>query len=93
MGADPAPQPIASRVVPPDPSITSAIGRHHTLESAVADGLLERDQAYAPPDRLIHARETGAVIAEHHECELRPEREEVLPHETRGDGIATRETL
>lgn len=37
MGADPAPQPIASKVVPPDPSITSAIGRHHTLESAVAD--------------------------------------------------------
>lgn len=32
-----APKPIASRVVPPDPSITSAIGRHHTLPTAVAD--------------------------------------------------------
>lgn len=31
------PQPIGSRVVPPDPSITSAIGRHHTLPTAVAD--------------------------------------------------------
>lgn len=32
-----APQPVGSRVVPPDPSITSAIGRHHTLPTAVAD--------------------------------------------------------
>lgn len=31
------PQPIGSRVVPPDPSITSAIGRHHTLPTAIAD--------------------------------------------------------
>lgn len=31
------PQPIGSKVVPPDPSITSAIGRHHTLPTAVAD--------------------------------------------------------
>ncbi|MCR5976555.1 ATP-binding protein [Gordonia jinghuaiqii] len=37
MGTTSAPQPIGSRVVPPDPSITSAIGRHHTLASAVAD--------------------------------------------------------
>ncbi|MDF3337900.1 ATP-binding protein [Mycolicibacterium septicum] len=32
-----APQPIGSKIVPPDPSITSAIGRHHTLATAVAD--------------------------------------------------------
>ncbi|WP_418003005.1 ATP-binding protein [Mycobacterium sp. PDNC021] len=32
-----APQPIGSKTVPPDPSITSAIGRHHTLATAVAD--------------------------------------------------------
>lgn len=32
-----APQPVGSKVVPPDPSITSAIGRHHTLATAVAD--------------------------------------------------------
>lgn len=31
------PQPVGSKVVPPDPSITSAIGRHHTLATAVAD--------------------------------------------------------
>lgn len=37
MGAGFAPQPVGSRVVPPDPSITSAIGRHHTLPTAVAD--------------------------------------------------------
>ncbi len=37
MGADSAPQPIGSKVVPPDPSITSAIGRHHTLATAIAD--------------------------------------------------------
>lgn len=37
MGAAFAPQPIGSKVVPPDPSITSAIGRHHTLATAVAD--------------------------------------------------------
>lgn len=34
---DSVPQPIGSRVVPPDPSITSAIGRHHTLATAIAD--------------------------------------------------------
>lgn len=32
-----APKPVGSRVVPPDPSITSAIGRHHTPATAVAD--------------------------------------------------------
>ena len=32
-----APQPVDSKIVPPDPSITSAIGRHHTLATAVAD--------------------------------------------------------
>lgn len=32
-----APQPVGSKIVPPDPSITSAIGRHHTLATAVAD--------------------------------------------------------
>lgn len=32
-----APQPVGSKVVPPDPSITSAIGRHHTPATAVAD--------------------------------------------------------
>jgi len=32
-----APEPVGSKVVPPDPSITSAIGRHHTLATAVAD--------------------------------------------------------
>lgn len=37
MASASAPQPIGSRVVPPDPSITSAIGRHHTLVTAVAD--------------------------------------------------------
>lgn len=37
MGAAFAPQPVGSRVVPPDPSITSAIGRHHTLATAIAD--------------------------------------------------------
>ncbi|MBD0022535.1 ATP-binding protein [Gordonia pseudamarae] len=37
MASMSAPQPIGSRVAPPDPSITSAIGRHHTLASAVAD--------------------------------------------------------
>lgn len=31
------PRPVGSRIVPPDPSITSAIGRHHTLVTAVAD--------------------------------------------------------
>lgn len=37
MGLHSAPQPVGSKVVPPDPSITSAIGRHHTLATAVAD--------------------------------------------------------
>lgn len=37
MGLTSAPQPVGSKVVPPDPSITSAIGRHHTLATAVAD--------------------------------------------------------
>jgi hypothetical protein len=37
MSSASAPQPVGSRVVPPDPSITSAIGRHHTLVTAVAD--------------------------------------------------------
>lgn len=37
MGSMFAPQPIGSKVVAPDPSITSAIGRHHTLATAVAD--------------------------------------------------------
>lgn len=37
MEAGSAPRPIGSRVVPPDPSITSAIGRHHTLATAIAD--------------------------------------------------------
>lgn len=37
MGSASTPQPVGSRVVPPDPSITSAIGRHHTLVTAVAD--------------------------------------------------------
>ncbi|GAA3345471.1 hypothetical protein GCM10020358_52690 [Amorphoplanes nipponensis] len=37
MGSASIPQPVGSRVVPPDPSITSAIGRHHTLVTAVAD--------------------------------------------------------
>lgn len=32
-----APQPISRRQVDPDPSITSAIGRHHSLATAVAD--------------------------------------------------------
>ena len=31
------PQPISTRRVDPDPAITSAIGRHHSLETAVAD--------------------------------------------------------
>ena len=37
MAASFAPQPVGSKVVPPDPSITSAIGRHHTLPTAIAD--------------------------------------------------------
>ncbi|CAN1559113.1 HATPase_MORC-like domain containing protein [Mycobacteriaceae bacterium] len=37
MGLTSAPQPVTSKIVPPDPSITSAIGRHHTLATAVAD--------------------------------------------------------
>ncbi|MEU0312301.1 ATP-binding protein [Nocardioides sp. NPDC006273] len=37
MASTSTPRPIGSRVVPPDPSITSAIGRHHTLTTAVAD--------------------------------------------------------
>jgi hypothetical protein len=37
VGLTSAPQPVASKIVPPDPSITSAIGRHHTLATAVAD--------------------------------------------------------
>ncbi|MER6972606.1 ATP-binding protein [Nocardioides sp. NPDC000445] len=37
MGSASGPQPVGSRVVQPDPSITSAIGRHHTLDTAVAD--------------------------------------------------------
>jgi hypothetical protein len=37
MSSASQPQPVGSRVVPPDPSITSAIGRHHTLVTAVAD--------------------------------------------------------
>jgi hypothetical protein len=37
VGLTSAPQPVGSKVVPPDPSITSAIGRHHTLATAVAD--------------------------------------------------------
>ena len=37
MVGDSAPKPIGSKVVPPDPSITSAIGRHHTLATAITD--------------------------------------------------------
>lgn len=37
MALIPVPQPVGSKIVPPDPSITSAIGRHHTLATAVAD--------------------------------------------------------
>ncbi len=31
------PQPVSSREVPPDPAVVSAVGRHHTLETAIAD--------------------------------------------------------
>jgi hypothetical protein len=37
VGPSSVPEPVGSRVIPPDPSITSAIGRHHTLVTAVAD--------------------------------------------------------
>lgn len=37
MTPGPVPQPVGSKVVVPDPSITSAIGRHHTLATAIAD--------------------------------------------------------
>ncbi|GAB06339.1 ATP-binding protein [Gordonia amarae] len=37
MSAIPAPEPTGSKILPPDPSITSAIGRHHTPVTAVAD--------------------------------------------------------
>lgn len=33
----PVPRPVSERRVDPDPSITSAIGRHHSLPTAVAD--------------------------------------------------------
>lgn len=33
----PVPRPVSQRRVDPDPSITSAIGRHHSLPTAVAD--------------------------------------------------------
>ncbi|PLC10807.1 hypothetical protein AUQ48_15895 [Kocuria flava] len=32
-----APQPVSFREVPPDSAVVSAVGRHHTLETAVAD--------------------------------------------------------
>lgn len=37
MGSTSESQPVGSKIVAPDPSITSAIGRHHTLATAVAD--------------------------------------------------------
>ncbi|AFA71242.1 putative ATP-binding protein [Gordonia polyisoprenivorans VH2] len=52
MASTSVPQPIGSRVVPPDPSITSAIGRHHTLPTAVAD-LVDNSIDFGATDVLI----------------------------------------
>ncbi|MCD9153324.1 ATP-binding protein [Aeromicrobium duanguangcaii] len=54
-----APQPVGSRVVPPDPSITSAIGRHHTLVTAVAD-LVDNSIDAGATNILIRFRMEGA---------------------------------
>lgn len=54
-----APQPVGSRVVPPDPSITSAIGRHHTLVTAVAD-LVDNSIDAGATNILIRFRMDGA---------------------------------
>jgi hypothetical protein len=54
-----APQPVGSRVVPPDPSITSAIGRHHTLVTAVAD-LVDNSIDAGATNILIRFRMNGA---------------------------------
>lgn len=59
MVSTPAPQPIGSRVVPPDPSITSAIGRHHTLVTAVAD-LVDNSIDAGATNILIGFRMDGA---------------------------------
>lgn len=53
------PQPVGSRVVPPDPSITSAIGRHHTLVTAVAD-LVDNSIDAGATSILIRFRMDGA---------------------------------
>ena len=59
MDSASAPQPVASRVVPPDPSITSAIGRHHTLVTAVAD-LVDNSIDAGATHILIRLRMEGA---------------------------------
>lgn len=59
MVSAPAPQPVGSRVVPPDPSITSAIGRHHTLVTAVAD-LVDNSIDAGATNILIRFRMDGA---------------------------------
>lgn len=59
MGSASGPQPVGSRVVPPDPSITSAIGRHHTLVTAVAD-LVDNSIDAGASNILIRFRMDGA---------------------------------
>lgn len=59
MDSTSAPQPVGSRVVPPDPSITSAIGRHHTLVTAVAD-LVDNSIDAGATHILIRLRMDGA---------------------------------
>ena len=80
MGSGSAPQPVSSRVVPPDPSITSAIGRHHTLVSAVADLVVDavrndRFWIFPHPDWLEIAMERFHSIGE----SINPSRPEEFP--------------
>lgn len=66
MNAGVVPQPVGSKVVPPDPSITSAIGRHHTLATAIAD-LVDNSIDFGATHVLVRflmegARPTGLQV-------------------------------
>lgn len=59
MSSASAPQPVGSRVVPPDPAITSAVGRSHNLVTAVAD-LVDNSIDAGATHILIRLRVEGA---------------------------------
>lgn len=60
--ASPGPRITSVRVVPPDPSITAAVGRHHTFETAVADLVDNSIDANATQVLVRFLEQDGAVV-------------------------------